>query len=835
MQRHRPLIPVVAGFAAGIALDQALQPARWGWFLSAPLAALLVWGGTRRGLKVWGNWALALLIVLPVGGLWHAERFRHKPPWHLKNLHLDGTHALRVRARVAQEPARFYREDPFAPAGTPPEARWLVRVTARAVSADDATWRRAEGGITVFVNGGPPALRVGDEVEFLARPRANRPPTNPGQSDMALSYERHGSYATAGVESPAAFRLLDRPHWYASPSVAVGRLRSVVQGEMERRLGPQNGGEYGLVAALLFGRQSELSPAQEDLFKRSGTLHFLAISGLHVAVLCLCAQQVLTLAGVRIGPRTFLTLGLTWLYVLFTGAHVSAVRAGVMLTLLLAAPAFGRQRDSLSALAGAALVILVAWPQQLFVPGFQLTFAAVWAMIVVNTQFAGILWPWQDLLARLRSPEQASPSGELWLRVRSYLALSCVVWLATAPILAYHFGSVCVLTPVLSLLIWPLVLMLLLVCFGLAAGLALGGLGVGVMGWAALAVSGWIETLLGAAAHLPGFGVYIPAPPGWWAALCMAGLAAWALRDRLPFGRRLFLACAVVLGGAYVAGEAAVRAGRPFTLAVMDVGQGQTALLQAPAGQALLLDAGSFQGGAQTAAEVLWHYRVRRVNAIVLSHVNWDHCSFVPFLSRRFAVERVLLPTAGHLHPYALQVRQALRAAVPAVLPVSDGAGVEGGGLRVRVLHPNARFAADPALTENEASLVVLCSFDGLSALLTGDIQSAALHRLSRDFGHGLKADVLVMPHHGHYHEGLEEFVACVAPALAVISGPAEGCDVRTRAILEAAGVPLWITGSEGAIIVTVRGGRACVRGWRTGRTTELEAGGVALDSRGDR
>ncbi|MHC4480816.1 MAG: ComEC/Rec2 family competence protein, partial [Planctomycetota bacterium] len=726
--------------------------------------------------------------------------------------------------------------EPFAPGNAALPRYWSLGIEVEAISPDAGMWRETSGGMAVFVGSGRPAVRVGDRVQFLARLRRNRRPSNPGERDRARTYERRGSYGAASVQSPAALRVLSRGRWHGSLRYAVAGARSFVRARLARHLsaeGPE--GRWALVAALLFGERNWLTPAQERLLKESGTLHFLAISGLHVGLFCVFVAYVLTLADLPVRPRYAATIALVWLYVWFTGAHVSALRAGWMLTFMLAAPLLGRRGDSTSALAGAALVILLFSPQQLFAPGFQLTFAAVWAMIAIYPQLAGILWPWEDLLAELSSPQQRSLWTDLWLGARSFLLLSLTIWVATAPIRAYHFHSLCLFAPLLNLLMWPLVLLLLLTCFALAGTALLGGLGTAALASVAQFWSGRIETLLRAASGLPGFGVYVSAPPLWWAALFYVALAAWVLRERLPGRRAAFVGAALALGLGYVGAEAAARWGRPFRFTVADVGTGQAALARLPGGEAVLFDAGAFGAGRATAvAEMLWADRVRRIEGVVLSHLNSDHCNFLPFLSERFELEQVAFPASALRDGLAGRARRWLGRQPFRLKRLSEGASVRGGRLRCEVLHPNARFAAEPSIRRNDRSLVLLCRWGALSLLLPGDIETAGIRRLCRDYGGRLRADVLVMPHHGRYHVGLAELVEVVGPAAAIVSGPEAHCDPRTRAILRERGVPLWITGRDGAIIVTFERGEASVRGFRSGRSLRFRPGAAAAAREGE-
>jgi competence protein ComEC len=821
--RHRPLVPVLAGFALGIALDNALAPAPWLWAGACGALVLLAFLAVRLRMREWSHWLLALLLMIPFGGLDQALRFRQKPAWHLKRLALDPQAACRVRGVVTREPELRRRWPAFPSLEPRAQPFWVLRVEARALDGQTGTWRTASGGMTVFVDGDRPAVAVGDTIEFTANLSHGRGPTNPGERDMVAAYEREGSYATASVPSPAAIAVLSHAPWY-SPGAALGRVRVALSAQLEGILGKDaQPGRGSIVAALLFGRLGGLTPEQENVFRESGTLQFLAISGLHVGIFCAFVMGALTLTGVAVRPRLVLTLALVWCYVLFTGAPVPALRAGWTTTFLLAAPLVGRRRDSLSALFAAALVVLLVAPQQLFAAGFQLTFVAVWAILCIYPQLAGILWPWEDFLARARHPDERSLLYNLRVSSRSYLVLSCAVWAVTAPLLAYHFHLICLLAPLLNLVLWPLVLVLMLTCFLLAVCLPLAAVLAAPLVKLALFWSDRIETLLQWSSRLPGFGLYVPSPPLWWIALFFGLVGLWVLRWRLPAGRTAFVSAAVVLGLASLCGDVAVRRSHPFTLTVADVGQGQAVLAQLPDGQAVLFDAGSSSASrAAAVAEMLWHAHLSRLGAVLISHADNDHCSFLPFLLRRFGVSRALLPAAARLTPLAQCARQAVREAGSELHLLTEGAHLDAGEFECQVLHPDARFLVDAGLSENERSLVLHCAYRRLTFLLPGDVESNALKRLSREYGDQLKADVLLMPHHGHYLPELDEFVAHVRPAVAVISGPGQKDDA-TRQMLYAQGVSVWTTADHGAVIISLGDDGALVTGYRSGRSMRFE------------
>jgi competence protein ComEC len=826
LRRHRPVVPVVAGFATGIALDRLAGPPAWCWVAAGLGMVLACLWSLRRGARPWVSCSMAAVLALCAGGACHALRFRVKPPWHLKSVPLVDGGLYFLDGTVSSEPQWQYRDVPFRTDVDQSAGFSLLRMELAALSGDGEEWRRCQGGLAVFIDGPVPEFYVGDRIRLLAPVTRNRPATNPGEPDRALHYERAGSYASASLRSAEGIRLLERPPWWRSLPVCAGRLRGVLHARVRARLSATGSVERaGMMCALLFGRRGALTPRQQQLLVETGTLHFLAISGLHVGIFCLFVSGALTLVAAPVRLRAVLTIALVWSYVLFTGSHVSALRAGWMLTFLLAAPVLGRRRDPLSALMAAALGILVVWPQQLFSPGFQLTFVAVWAMVCIYPALRGILWPWQDLLDRVQAPEERPVLVDLWLYARSYALLSGAIWVATTPILAYHFNLVSLTAPVLNLVVWPLVLALLTVGFGVLLCLAVCGWLCSPLVTASLELTDWINALAEGARSLPGSGLYGPAPAGWWLALFYACLGAWVIRHRLEHGRFVLAALAVATAVGYVAADVGGRTGHDFELVVLDVGHGQAAAARAPGCPVLLFDAGSVRSSAADAlSSLLWRWRATRAGAVVLSHANADHCSFLPHLVARFAIGRAVLPTGFGRSGYGVIVTAALDGWRIRADAVSSGDRLRTGALTCEVLHPDARFAGSNSVSPNDRSLVLLCRCGECSVLLPGDVEGAGLQRLICDHGPRLHADILVMPHHGSYHACTGEFLDCVRPQAAIVSGGDASADPRALAELRSRGIPLWRTDVDGAVEVALREGGIRITGFVSGRSAEFTA-----------
>ena len=516
MPWHRPLVPVLAGFIAGIWLDEAARPGFLLWSLvgCAALGAALL--AVLRRIRPWANWSLALLLLVPAGGAWHLARARHKPPWYLGRVLTERGRLCGVRGTVTKEPELHRMSDPWRPATLTDKEFWIVRLDTEAVAFDGRHWARSSGGLAVFAFGDRPEVRVGDDVEFLAFVRANRSATNPGEVDMREVRERWGTAGTASVYSPRAFHVLHRAHWWSSVPAAVGALRTRIK---QTLIWDSPSPASGLAVSLVLGERSLLSDDTLELMCETGTVQFIAISGLHVWLFAAFLWAALICLRVPVRGRSAVLIGCIWVYILLTGWQVSAQRAGWVFTFLVAAPLLHRRHDAVSAMAGAALVILALRPQELFSVGFQFTFVAVWAIVYLYGNLATILWPWDMLVERLQQPSARTLGDDLSFYGRHYLLLSVCVWIALAPLQAHYFHTFCIYTPLVNVVLWPLMLILIVGSFLLLPAALIGGLASRILVCFTGFMSAQCEALLRAIGGLPGCVAYTAGPPGWWMAI----------------------------------------------------------------------------------------------------------------------------------------------------------------------------------------------------------------------------------------------------------------------------------------------------------------------------
>jgi len=453
----RPLVTWSTLVAAGIALQGRLGLAPAVWTALAAALGLPVAVGTARGRRMA---PLALALVVVTGAGWLAQ------------------HEARLEAGLAP----FFDGRPVVLTGQVvdfPEADGARRHVVVRVD-------RVERGAEVVAAAGrvrvtmPSTVEVdyGDRVRVRAVLRRPASAGNPGAFDYRDHLRRQGITAVATVSYPRHVSVIARGQ--LNPFLRlVSRVRAWVAEGLQASLTPE---QAGVMTGLVLGERQDLSPELEDTFRRAGVTHLLAVSGLHVGFVATAGWRLLRTLRVPRVASALAGAALVWLYVLATGARPPAVRAGVGTTLGLLAAAVGRDRDLATALALAALVLMVQNPLVLFDVSFQLTFAAT----------AGILLAYGPLSQAMAKLPRALAGA---------VAVTAGAQLGVTPLLAYYFQEISLVGFAASLIGAPLTG--ILVPLGLASGLLFhlwpGGaqLLAAVVGWG-------LEALLAATAAFAG-------------------------------------------------------------------------------------------------------------------------------------------------------------------------------------------------------------------------------------------------------------------------------------------------------------------------------------------
>ena len=582
------------------------------------------------------------------------------------------------------------------------------------------------------------------------------------------------------------------------------RTRLWIHAVIGRHLPPISG---ALLEGLLIGERRQLPPTLLADFRQAGVYHVLAISGFNVALVAGSAFLLLRLARVPMPLAAGLALLTLVAFAAVVGGQPSVLRATVMGGLFLAAGLLGRESRVWNSLAAALLVLLVLDPASLAEPGLQLSFAATAGLLHLGPWIQARLAPW-------------CPAP-----LASALAVSTGAQLGVTPVMLLHFGQLSPLGVGANLIVVPL-----------AALLTTGGvltLAVAALSEALahpLFQSLWLLLVLlrlavRAAAALPGAIVYVAPPPA--AAVAAAGLALVAL----PWVRSRWAAAGVatlLIGAAAVAVAAAWPDGL-VRVVILDVGQGEAILVQAPEGPALLVDTGGGgpgrgDRGERVVVPALRRLGIRRLAALALTDGAPDHAGGLAGLLAGMPVDQVWLAAGSQGQPWLDPV---VASGIPSTgLARGDRRWI--GSVLVTVLHPGPPPLAEVAEGEPPREEPLLLRIDwGLFAvvLATGSGPQAEASALRA--GQPLRATVLKVSGNGSRRGSLPDFLAAVEPRLAVIpvgarnpfGHPAPA--VLTR--LGAAGAMVYRTDRDGAVDIRSDGRRVWVRAWgRPGPPIEL-------------
>jgi competence protein ComEC len=626
-----------------------------------------------------------------------------------------------------------------------------------------------------------------------------RPPgrRNPGAFDFAFYLRNRGIGALLDVSEA---RVLRRGRGIAGAADWIERA-------IRRRV---PGDSADLLSALLLGRSASLPEKTQRSFRRAGTVHVLAVSGLHVGFIMLVAHALLR--SLRAPPRIarVLCVPAIAVFVLLIGPRPSAMRAVLMAAALTLSSTLERKTRPLNTLGVAGLALLLVQPGSLFDVGFQLSFSAIGGILLLHGWLSGIL----------RRPLTAL--GGLGRRLADLAALSLSAQAGVAPALIGQFGEISLVAPLANLAAVPLAGAAVASGICVVASHAIGGIPA-----RAFAATAWVTArsllcLTQSLGRMQWSAARVDAR-FWPVALCLTAALAVFATARGGRGRRVGYA---VLALGLVTCVAIARTGPARSVAravFFDVGQGDSVLLELPWRNYVLIDTGPgptdrsggsgrvdgtfrlWDAGAGVVVPYLRRAGVGSLEALIVTHAHADHLGGAASVVQDAVPKRLVLPSGGANHgPFVALVRHA-RERGAQVLEVETGDTLAAGSFRLSVLAPPAVLRAGVA-SENNSSVVVRLEMGGFSLLLTGDIEDPVEKILLRTGVLG-PTDVLKVPHHGSATSSGERFVQRIGPSLAVIEvgegnrfGHPDRCTLRT---LESAGATVMRTDRDGAVVVT--------------------------------
>jgi competence protein ComEC len=660
------------------------------------------------------------------------------------------------------------------------------------------------------------------------------PAGNPGMFDYRTYLERQGIRVILMARGDKAVRIIGSGGANSLQSTVLA-IKNKMSAAAAYSLNPS---QAAILNGIVFGTQGLIDRDTKRSFSETGVIHILSVSGLHVGLVLgglLGVLRLLKLPPVCTAP---LATPVLMIYMLMTGMNPAVMRATTMALLFVWAHHLGRDQDWPTTLALAAMVILTWNPLQIYHPGFQLSFAATWGILYLSPLLsAAFLLFLKDL------PFNA---GRLAAQA---LAIPFAAQLATVPLVAWYYNLLPLVSIPANLLAAPL--SGLIMFFGLSASLlgllwlplaALVNVGTGIILDMFMAAVGFFQSL-------PGAVFYLSTPPVFLAAAWYGGLlaVAWLCSGRCApeVMRHLkkWVFAAVFLAAAVVLVWWPWKSDHLLKVHFIDVGQGDSILVQSPGGKNMLIDTGGrtdeLTTGAGTGDQVLEPYLrkngVQRIEVLVLTHPHEDHCGGAVSLIKRFPVSLALVSCLGEENIDEENTGEEMAETVSAAgsnieegvdpaytklvngmaargIPVSAAAAGDvirlDSDLKIEVLSPVEIKAGESGSDTNNNSLVVKVTYGQRSFIFTGDAEIEEQRDLIREKC-DLQADILKVPHHGSRFL-LPELLEQVDAEAAVISVGARNTfghpAYDTLDMLNLSGTQVYRTDLDGAVIVQTDG-----------------------------
>lgn len=727
-----------------------------------------------------------------------------------------GFQPIAVRAIITTSAS--WKPNPSFRVQDPTSQPWITQFCLRCLEVQDRDqWKPMVALCRFSVPGRIDDLLPGDIVEIYGSFARIQPPTNPGAFDYATRFQEDGMLVNLTAEDRRQIVRVGR-----SPSYVIRRLRAqlvrAADNHFRSYLTPTHA---SLAAALTVGAREQVEWSDQQSLMLTGTLHLLAISGLHVEILAGSLGLLLVTLGLR--PRTvFVAIALTvCTYAFLAGAKPPVVRAAIVAS----AYAYARWRGFTPNLANilslAALGLMIARVSNLWNVGVQLSFLAVITIAIFvlgNKQQAK-----HSTLARTLDENLTGIAWwmrVLWTRVGEMLRLSFWVWLITSPLIWQYFHIVSPISVPLNVGISiPLVASLLA-----SLGLAIGG-SIPVFGQLCASVASFsldtITRLIDMGEAAPWGHYWLPSPPVWWSVAFYCTTVFWLFR----FGarRRVLLGCLLTM---WLAGgilwcefgfSRASHSGRQAASIVpiesvdpelrctfLDVGHGTSVIVELPDGRVWLYDAGRLgadERSFETMANALWHLGASKIDTVFLSHADADHYNGLSGLLKRFTIGKIA-STSHFWQSTEVDVenlrQQILKSGTPTDVLASNLQG-QTSGTHWSILHPSANLQAS---TDNESSLCLCLEYAGKRILLPGDLEGSGLINLTRLPPR--PCHVLMAPHHGSVTFNPQQILNWCQPDIVVISGNHRALQPRVLQYYSLPQAETAITFRDGAIQIRI-------------------------------
>jgi competence protein ComEC len=681
------------------------------------------------------------------------------------------------------------------------------------ITAPDDIKRKVKGRIdlSIYLSSGE-LPQYGDVIEFESSLRSNQNFQNPGAFDY-VRYSKHVGLSGTSYCDQKKLRILtdkDQVNIFTHFIRSIEKFRMEFCNFISDHTGHSDSGM--ILASLITGKTEYISPDLRELFSKSGISHLYAISGLHLTIIGLVFFTVIfyflsffpdyLITGKAKKAAWLITIIPLTLYCIFSGFAASIQRAFIMTVVLLFSLISEKEKDILSSLSISGILILLIDSAALFSISFQLSFSAVFFIIYGLSLIKKDSFPYKShLLGR----------SALIVCVTFFAALG------TSPLTAHYFNIVSFVQIASNLLLIPII--------GTVALL---------MGVLALFCFSFLPVFSGVmidlCCSLISFSIYsseilVSIPFSWlrvmtldWPEVTLIYLISACIYTALKGQKKSSLAMGVLIVcfSVYIFLNTIPNKNPDnlLNITVIDVGQGNSTLIQAPQGHTILVDGGgfsetsAFDTGKNILAPFLWQNKTNTIDYVILSHPEADHLNGLIYILKNFNVKtliknRDVIKTEAYEDMIEVCAKKGIRIWEPAYKGETMSVGEMG-----VIFFEGLDNASSNKYNNN--SLVFKISYKDVSMLFPGDILSEREKILSMAKDLNLHSDILLAPHHGSSSSSTQLFIDTVLPGNVIISCGRDNrykfphADVLKR--YSNLGARIYRTDKDGAVFISSDG-----------------------------
>lgn len=618
----------------------------------------------------------------------------------------------------------------------------------------------AQGNIRCYLPIVAEKFKPGDRLQLGGTLKSASGARNPGGFDFSKYLASKSIYAILSVRDSSQIKIVghEAGNWFKMKIIQP--LKNAISSRLERLMPSATA---NLFKGLILAQKQDISDEFLQSLSFTGTSHILAVSGLHTGFVLLILWLVLRIMRFPSILATILTIAGLIFFALLTGARPPVIRAVIMANVFLVGSQIQRYRDVYNNLAFAAFIILLVDPSELFNPGFQLSFSAVFSILYLYPRIT-------RSLKRTQFGERLFKSTTPGYLV-SLLIVSLAVWLGTLPIVAYYFYIIpfigilanIVVVPLIGILLALGIVALISSTFSLTIGL--------IYSETIQLLANGLFQFIGSLATFPGSHFFVPRPE-LSIFLIYYTILLLGTQWQRPKIRKVSLILLLLLLNWRV-WDAALFEEKRLQVLHFDVGQGDATFVRFPNSKTMLIDGGDrndrFDCGKMIISPYLRMRGISQVDYLMMTHPHNDHLGGLLYILRNFKVKQIFVNGDSCDSPIFHEFQSVTDSLqIPMQTLKTGDLFYFSENVDFWVLHP----PDSSGITENHEnnnSIVIKLIYGNSTFLLTGDIEIQAEQQLLH-FGSLLNSEILKVAHHGSISSSMTPFLKKVNPSSGVIS-----------------------------------------------------------------